>query len=198
MPRASRSSPPACGRTGSRPPRRPRLDADRRAGRSRRTRPASRRMNSGVNATTSVVGDACVGEQLEPSLERRDQVDPVAERDPRVRVERDHGRVEPRVDRRLEHGAVPAVDAVERSDRDGARPALELGRGVRDPHRPAASLARASSSGITAAARPPRRRGTARPPCAGAPRSGRRARRRSTGRRSPSPRGGRGARRPSS
>ena len=72
--------------------------------------------------------DPDLGEQLQPPLERRDQLDLVPERDPRVRIERDHGRREPGVDRRLDDAPMPAVDAVERPDRDRPRLALELGR----------------------------------------------------------------------
>ena len=42
--------------------------------------------------------DAGLGEQLEPALEGRDEVDAVPHRDARVRIERDHRRVEARVD----------------------------------------------------------------------------------------------------
>ena len=45
--------------------------------------------------------DPGIREQLQPALERRDQLDIVAERDPRVRIERDHGRREAGVDRGL-------------------------------------------------------------------------------------------------
>ena len=88
-------------------------------------------------------------EELQAPLEGGDEIDPVAEHDARMRVERDHGRLEPGVDRRPEHRAMSAVDTVERPDRDRSRPPLELGRRMRDPHRAAASLGSASSSGTT-------------------------------------------------
>ena len=74
-----------------------------------------------MNAATSDVVDAGLLEQLEPALERRQQLDPVAERDPRVRVERDDRRLEPGRAHGVDDGAMPAVDAVEAADRDRAR-----------------------------------------------------------------------------
>ena len=73
-------------------------------------------------------------DQLQSALERRDQIDVVAECDPRMRVERDHGRGEARVDRGADDALVTSVDPVERPDRDGPRLPLELRRRVRDPH----------------------------------------------------------------
>ena len=68
--------------------------------------------------------DARGAEELEPTVERRQQVDPVAEGDARVRVERDRGRSEPGRDDGREHRPVSSVDAVERADGDRARAAL--------------------------------------------------------------------------
>ena len=96
------------------------------------------------------LGDTGLREELQAPLERRDQLDAVPERDPRVRLERDHRRVEPRVDGRAQDGEMTAVDAVERADRDRARPTLELDGRVGDPHRaPPPSRGSASSSGST-------------------------------------------------
>ena len=86
--------------------------------------------------------DPGVCEQLQPPLERGDQLDVVPERDARVRIERDHRRREARVDRSLDDAPVAAVDAVEGADRDRARLPLELGRRVGDPHRPPTPSAR--------------------------------------------------------
>ena len=75
--------------------------------------------------------DAGVVEQLEPALERRQQLDAVAQRDPRVRVERDHGRCEAccgdRVDERL--GGPGARRRSCRSPRRAGLP-LELAMGA--------------------------------------------------------------------
>ncbi len=104
-----------------------------------------------MKEATSVAATPGVGEELEPALEGREDVDAVPHRDPGMRVEGDHRRLEPGVDRRSQHRPVPEVDAVERADRDRAGPALELGRCVRDPHAPrtAASRGSASSRGTT-------------------------------------------------
>ncbi len=93
--------------------------------------------------------DTRLGEQLEPSLEGRDQVDAVPHRDARMGIERDHRRVEARVDEGSEDGSMTAMDAVERADRDRPRPALELRGCVRDPHGAAASRGSASSRAST-------------------------------------------------
>ena len=85
-------------------------------------------ISSVVNDATSVASTPAAAEQLQPPLERRDQFDVVPERDPRVRVERDHRRCETRVDRRLDDAPMAPMDAVERPDRDRPRLALELGR----------------------------------------------------------------------
>ena len=87
--------------------------------------------------------DSGLADQLQAPAQRRQQLDLVAERDPRMRVERDHGRRQPGGNRSLEHPPVAEVDAVEGSDRD--RPSLpaQLADVVRDLHRaspdPAAS-----------------------------------------------------------
>ena len=100
------------------------------------------------------VRDPGLGEKLEAPLQRRQQLHAIPEDDPRMRVERDHRGLEARFERRPQDGAVPAVHAVERADRDGARPPVELRGCMRDPHRAGESrtVARrgsASSSGIT-------------------------------------------------
>ena len=56
-------------------------------------------------------------EELEAPLERRQQLDVVAEHEPRVRVEREDGRAQPGLPQRVDHPQVAAVDAVERPDR---------------------------------------------------------------------------------
>ena len=61
-----------------------------------------------------------VREQLQPPFERGDQLDVVAERDPRMRIERDHRRRKPGVDRRLDDAPMASVHSVERADRDRA------------------------------------------------------------------------------
>ena len=158
---------PACSRSGSpRPPRPPPRRC--RSGTSRRTRPGSSRMNSGVKGATSVSSDPRLGEQLEPPLERRDQLDAVPEHDARMRVERDHGRLEARVDRRARAPTrwprwtpsnVPIATARGwRSSWDGAC-AILIGRSPA-----AAAPPRAARS----APRRPPRRGTARSPSAAA------------------------------
>ena len=78
---------------------------------------------------------ACGREQLEAPLERRQELDAVAQDDPRMWIEREHRRRQAGGDERVEHVAVPEVDAVERADRDRARPTLELARRVVRPSR---------------------------------------------------------------
>ena len=89
--------------------------------------------------------DPGLQQQLDPPLERREQLDLLAEHLPRVRVERDGRRRESvaRVERGLEHAPVPAVDAVEGAERDRPRPLLELASDPRHRH----SRASASSGG---------------------------------------------------
>ena len=89
-----------------------------------------------MNSTTSDVLDAGLGEQLEPPLERREQLDAVAEHEPRVRVERDDRRREPGRD------APPRARGGGRGGRRRtcrSRPRAACGRAprrrVRDPHR---------------------------------------------------------------
>ena len=62
------------------------------------------------------LGDAELGEQLEPPLERRDQLDEVSEHDPRVRVERERPDRQTGRERLLDHPPVPEVHSVERPD----------------------------------------------------------------------------------
>ena len=72
-------------------------------------------------------------EQLQPALEGRQQLDLVAERDPRMRVERDDRRRSARCPGRLDHAPVAEVDAVEGADaRPRAAGARALGDAVRD------------------------------------------------------------------
>ena len=89
------------------------------------------------------LGDAELGEQLEPALERRERLDEVAEDDARMRLERQHPDGQAGAERGLDHAAVPEVDAVERPDRD--REPL-LGSLVDRAH---GSSASACSAGIT-------------------------------------------------
>ena len=85
--------------------------------------------------------DAELAEQLEPPLERREQLDPVPERRPRVRVERDDGRLGPRRERGFDHAPVPEVDAVEGPERDARGPASSSVGSPRDLHRSSAASA---------------------------------------------------------
>ena len=80
-------------------------------------------------------------EQLEPPLDRAEQVDLVAEHDPRVRMEGDGRRHAARRQHRVEHGAVTAVDAVEGADRDRPRAAARAPPGAWATFTPAASRA---------------------------------------------------------
>src|SRR4051794_2366276 len=96
--------------------------------------------------------DTGVREQLEPALERRQKLDLVAADDTaRMRVERDDGRDELLLARGrargVEHGPVPTVNAVERPDRDRARPPLQRVEAALDSHAAPASRASASSTG---------------------------------------------------
>ena len=65
--------------------------------------------------------DAGVGEQLEAPLERRQQLDAVAERRPGMRVEGDDRRPPSRGEQRVENAAVAEVQPVERTDRRSPR-----------------------------------------------------------------------------
>ena len=67
------------------------------------------------------VGGAVLAQQLDAPLRRADQLDlvPVHHR-PRVRVERERGDRQPRLERDLEHASVTQVHPVERADDDGA------------------------------------------------------------------------------
>ena len=78
--------------------------------------------------------DAEVREQLEASLERREELDAVPEDDARVRVEGDDRRARTGLDGRPDNRPMPEVNAVERADCDRPRPPLELRRGARDRH----------------------------------------------------------------
>ena len=88
---------------------------------------------------------ARLAQELEATLERRQELHPVPERDPWVRIEGDHGDGQPRRAGSLEHRAVPAMDAVEAPDRHRARAASELRRVAHDLH---ASLPSATSASM--------------------------------------------------
>ena len=62
---------------------------------------------------------------LTAAIERNEQLDPVAERHSRMRVEGDDRRPPAGGERRVEHAPVPEVDAVEGAE--GSRPRLRLG-----------------------------------------------------------------------
>ena len=107
-------------------------------------------MSSGVNDSTRVVSTPRVVEELEPPLEGRDEVDAISERNPRMRVERDRRRRQPRLDRGLQHRDMTAMDPVEGADRNCPGLPLDLRRRVGDPHtRTGFSRRRASSTSIT-------------------------------------------------
>ena len=78
--------------------------------------------------------DSEPGEQLQPTLERHQQVDPVAECGARVRIERDDRRLRPCVEQRLDHAAVPEMNPVEGSERHCARTMAQLARFATNPH----------------------------------------------------------------
>ena len=98
--------------------------------------------------------DAELREQLQPALERREQRHLVAEHLPGMRMEGDDRRRRTMPDRGPDDRPVPDVDAVERADRDRARPPLELARRVRDVHSAASSASTRSrtASGTRATA----------------------------------------------
>ena len=73
-------------------------------------------------------------DQLDAPAKRRQELDVVAEHQPRMRVEGDDGRAEAGRLRRFDRRPVPAVHAVEGADRDGAFGRLELGRRAHDAH----------------------------------------------------------------
>ena len=89
--------------------------------------------------------DPEVCEQLQPALERREQIDAVSEGGSRMRVEGDDRRPEAGVARGLDDPAMAQVHPVEGAQGYGAWRRLELGRGAGDLH----SSANASSGGIT-------------------------------------------------
>ena len=122
---AGRDRPRGCGRSGTpRRRRRPR----------RRSRPATSRANSsgdrsaisGVNSTTSMSSTPASAS----SSSRRSSVQSSSTRlpstRPRMRVEGDHGRPQPRRRPPPDHGPMAQVDAVERADRNRPRQRLEL------------------------------------------------------------------------
>ena len=128
------------------------------------------RLGRASAASSSVEGDTSTSSipRAASSSSRRssvvEELDAVAEHRPRVRVERDDGRREPRVDRaRVEHPPVPAVDAVEGADRDRPRRALRARGIASDVHgtRPLEPRRPASASGgrrtMRVRRRPPRR-----------------------------------------
>src|SRR6185312_15055816 len=90
-------------------------------------------------------------EQLEPALDRRQQLDRHAEVRARVRIERHDAPPEPGRLRDLEHALMPAMDAVEAPDRDRACCRLELPRRRRDDHAGAPMRASTSASARSAA-----------------------------------------------
>ena len=85
--------------------------------------------------------DARFREELEPAFERGQELDLVAERDPRVRIECDDRRLEARGLNRVEDGPMPPVDAVKAADRYRTAIRIELGREVCDPQSSLASAA---------------------------------------------------------
>src|SRR4051794_1678597 len=87
-----------------------------------------------VEADDERVLDAQLREQLELPLLRRQELDAVAERDARVRVEGEDRRDEPGCEERIDDGDVAAMDTVEGADRHRARQRLERARAVRDVH----------------------------------------------------------------
>ena len=98
--------------------------------------------------------DPGLGEQLEPPLERHQQLDAVAERLARVRVEGDHRRRPSGGERGVEHAPVAEVDAVEGAERDRARLRLELIHLPGDVHsRASASSAVSRRSGSASSTR---------------------------------------------
>src|SRR5581483_2597722 len=80
--------------------------------------------------------DAARLEQLESPLERRQELDAVADHLAGVRVEREHRRAQPGLVERGQHGLMADVDPVERSDRSCAGQPFELRRRADDPHAP--------------------------------------------------------------
>ena len=78
--------------------------------------------------------DSKLGEQLQPTLERHQQVDPVAECGARVRIERDDRRLGPCVEQRLDHAAVPEMNPVEGPERHCARAMAQLVRFASNLH----------------------------------------------------------------
>ena len=93
--------------------------------------------------------DPRLREQLEPPLERRQQLDPVPEHDAGMRVERDHGRLEPRSHRRV---AARTRDRGARRRRCRSRPRAAAARAATARARSSSGLHEprsASSSGMT-------------------------------------------------
>src|SRR5262249_54637835 len=84
-------------------------------------------------------------QQLEPPLERREELDAVPEDDARMRPERDHRRTQTGLLCDIEDCPVSDVHAVEAPERDGALGGFQLVESPRDDHD---SRARASSGGI--------------------------------------------------
>ena len=78
--------------------------------------------------------DPRLAEQLEAPFERRQQLDAVAERHARMRVEGDDRRRRPGRERGLEDPPMPEVDAVEGPERDRPRLRLELFHAAGDDH----------------------------------------------------------------
>src|SRR5262249_32728761 len=122
--------------------------------------------------------DPVLGEQLQPPLERRQELDAVAARDARVGVEGHDRGHETGLDRGGDHALVTAMEAVEGADGDCARGPAELSRGPRDLH--------GSTVPFTATRSPPQRTRTrsstrrrpwrmARAPCSSTSSAGRKA-----------------------
>src|SRR5581483_8056570 len=78
--------------------------------------------------------DSELGEELQPPVERREQLDAVAHHPPGMRMERDHGRARAGGDGGVDHAPVSEMDPVERPERDGPVPAGELLDGACDLH----------------------------------------------------------------
>src|SRR5204863_293605 len=65
--------------------------------------------------------DFRVREELEPALERGEELDSSAEHGPGMRIERHDARPQPGPPCRVDYPEMPAVDAVEGPDRGGSR-----------------------------------------------------------------------------
>src|SRR4249919_1459884 len=120
------------------------LDADG-AQVPRRELPRRELLQLGREGGDEDILDAGLADQLEPASERGKQLDLVAERDARVRIERHDRRQEAGRAHRVDHGAMAAVHAVEAPDGGRTRRPRELRRRPRDAH---SSLDSASSGSM--------------------------------------------------